>query len=350
MVPRLPENLRPESIPALRRAVQALVILLALGAAVHVLLAQITTIENSARVLRSLSWWAVGLALVAQCFCYLCHGVVVRLLLRLFGQALPLWRSIAIVMSAYSLSMVWGGQFTNTGAMFRWLRAAGITTEASLVTGLAPALLNTLSFGALAAFGLAVLFLERQLPLALVAIFGAALLLLVSLGIGAWWCLRHPAWLNAAVHAAVRRWAGLRRRTYDPGPVNAAVDQLLHASRLLIGGRWRGPVVGDFLSAVFDLLTLYMLFLATGHAAAPGLVIAGYGLPILAGKLSVIPGGVGIIEGGMAGLYSALGVPGGVIVVVILGYRLISFWIPVCLGFLLVPVLNLTTRWSTDVP
>jgi hypothetical protein len=92
----LPEGFRPESVPAPRRALQALVILLALGAAVYVLLPQITAIENSARVLRSLSWWAVALALVAQCFCYLCHGVVVRLLLRLFDQALPLWRSIAL--------------------------------------------------------------------------------------------------------------------------------------------------------------------------------------------------------------------------------------------------------------
>lgn len=51
----------------------------------------------------------------------------------------------------------------------------------------------------------------------------------------------------------------------------------------------------------------------------------------------------------MAGLYGALGVPGGVIVVVILGYRLISFWIPVCLGFLLVPVLSLFAPRGTNL-
>jgi uncharacterized protein (TIRG00374 family) len=146
------------------------------------------------------------------------------------------------------------------------------------------------------------------------------------------------------------RWARLRRRTYDAQPVDVALKQVLNAWSLLVAGKWRGPVTGDLLSAVFDLLTLHMLFLAAGYPASPGLVIAGYGLPILAGKLSVVPGGIGIIEGGMAGLYGALGVPGGVLVVVILGYRLISFWIPVFLGFLLIPLLNLTARAALDSP
>jgi uncharacterized protein (TIRG00374 family) len=309
-----------------------------------VLLPQVTTIENSLVVLRSLAWWLVALALLAQCACYVCHGIVVQRLLRLFSQGLPLWRSIAIVMSSYSLSMVWGGQVTNSAAMFRWLRAANISTEASVVVSVTPALLNTLSFGVLSALGLVLLFLQYHFPFGLVLVISTGLEVLVSAGIVAWWFLRNPARLAAAVHAFAARWARLRRRTYDPQPVDVAVKQVLHAWSLLVAGKWRGPVIGDLLSAMFDFLTLYVLFLAAGYSTSPGLVLAGYGLPILAGKLSVVPGGIGIIEGGMAGIYGALGVPGGVLVVVILGYRLISFWIPVYLGFLLIPVLGLVAR------
>jgi uncharacterized protein (TIRG00374 family) len=315
--------------------------------AVYVLLPQVTTIENSLAVLRTLAWWLVAVALLAQCACYLCHGIVVQRLLRLFGQGLPLWRSIAIVMSSYSLSMLWGGQITNSGAMFRWLRSAGISTEASLVVGVTPALLNTLSFATLSALGLVLLFLERQLPFGHVLVLSGSLALLVGGCILVWWFLRSPDRLAAGVHTAAGSWARLRRRTYDPQAVDVAVKQVRQAWGLLVGGKWRGPIIGDLLSAVFDFLTLYMLFLAAGYSASPGLVLAGYGLPILAGKLSVVPGGVGIIEGGMAGLYGALGVPGGVIVVVILGYRLISFWVPVCLGFVLVLVLNLFAAADT---
>jgi uncharacterized protein (TIRG00374 family) len=119
-----------------------------------------------------------------------------------------------------------------------------------------------------------------------------------------------------------------------------AAERLFRAWDLMLAGRWRGPVLGDTLNVGFDILTLYFLFLAAHDTANPGLVLAGYGLPLLAGKLSVLPGGLGVVEGGMVALYQALGVPGGEAVVVILSYRLLSFWIPVLLGFPLAVVLD----------
>ena len=47
----------------------------------------------------------------------------------------------------------------------------------------------------------------------------------------------------------------------------------------------------------------------------------------------LLPGGVGVVESTMAALYKGLGVPGSIAVVVILGYRLFSFWIPTLIGF-----------------
>jgi uncharacterized membrane protein YbhN (UPF0104 family) len=88
------------------------------------------------------------------------------------------------------------------------------------------------------------------------------------------------------------------------------------------------------------MLTLYFLFVAAGHAVSPGVLLAGYGLPLLLGKVSFLPGGVGIVEGTMAALYDGLGVPGGVTVVVILTYRFLSFWLPLLVGFPLVPYLQ----------
>jgi uncharacterized membrane protein YbhN (UPF0104 family) len=42
----------------------------------------------------------------------------------------------------------------------------------------------------------------------------------------------------------------------------------------------------------------------------------------------------------MAALYDGLGVPDGVTVVVVLTYRVLSFWLPMLLGFPLVPYLQ----------
>ena len=79
----------------------------------------------------------------------------------------------------------------------------------------------------------------------------------------------------------------------------------------MLSGRWRGPLLGDMLNVGFDILTLYMLFFAAHYTASPGLVLAGYGLPLFAGKLSVLPGGLGVVEGGHGRPVRGPGRPGG---------------------------------------
>ena len=82
------------------------------------------------------------------------------------------------------------------------------------------------------------------------------------------------------------------------------------------------------------MLTLYFFFIAAGHPVGPSVLLVGYGLPLLFGKMAFfIPGGVGIVESTMAALYTGLGVPSPIAVVVILGYRMFSFWIPTLIGF-----------------
>jgi uncharacterized protein (TIRG00374 family) len=54
----------------------------------------------------------------------------------------------------------------------------------------------------------------------------------------------------------------------------------------------------------------------------------------------MIPGGVGVIESTMVGFYAGLGVPAPVTVVVVLAYRILSFWLPLLLGFPLIMVLQ----------
>jgi len=60
----------------------------------------------------------------------------------------------------------------------------------------------------------------------------------------------------------------------------------------------------------------------------------------LLGKLTVILGGIGVVESGMVGLYTILGVRDAGAIVVVLGYRLVSFWLPTLVGIALVPYLE----------
>ena len=92
--------------------------------------------------------------------------------------------------------------------------------------------------------------------------------------------------------------------------------------------------MGAVFNIAFDMLTLFFLFIAAGHEVSLGVLLAGYGLPLLVGKMAfIIPGGVGVVEGSMTALYTGLGTPNAITVVVVLGYRLISFWLPSLFGF-----------------
>jgi uncharacterized protein (TIRG00374 family) len=323
-----------------RTARRSLILLLVLGLAVHILLPQITQLRHSLGVVKNMAVWAVALALGSQALSYVGNGYVTRSLVELFGLRIPLSRSISITLASYSLGLVWGGQVTYTGATYRWLRSAGLPGEAALITGLVPALINVLTIGAVAAFGLVYLLAAHRLSPALATVFAMALALLLFAGGFVWWGMSHRAGLTRVIERTALVWSRLRHRDFEPAPIEATLDRLFRAWALLLRGQWRAPLLGDIANVGFDVLTLYTLFLASGYYASPGVVLAGYGLPLLAGKLSILPGGLGVVEGGMVALYETLGVPAGVSVVVILSYRLLSFWLPVLIGFPLAVVLD----------
>jgi len=121
-------------------------------------------------------------------------------------------------------------------------------------------------------------------------------------------------------------------------PFDAAVEaENVHSHRYVytLGNyQWLRPLLGATIMASFDMLTLYFMFLASGYVVSPAVLLSGYGLPLLLSKIAfMLPGGVGVVEGAMVGIYTSLGVPESVSVVSVLGYRLISFWIPTILGF-----------------
>jgi len=319
-----------------------LVLLVIVGGATYFLLPQLATFERSTEVVRSLAWWAFGLAFLAQCGCYLAHAYALSAMLALFGERLSLARRLALTMAPYSLSLVWGGQLTSTGASVRWLTRAGVPPEAALVTGVLPAVVNLLSVVVVATIGITYLLAKQEVSRTVIFTLVVPVLIAIVLVALVGLLLRHQGIVVAGAHRTASFWARLRRRPYDPAVTDAAVQNLFDAGKLLMGGGWAKALGGDALSVFFDVLTLYCVFLAAGYHIDPGVLIAGYGLPILAGKLSVLPGGVGVIEGGMVAIYAAIGVPAGIVVVTILGYRLLSFWLPVLIGFALAVWLDRT--------
>jgi len=318
--------------------------LILLGLAVHLILPQVASLEHSLNVIRQMVWWIVALAALAQIASYFGNGYLVQALVSMTGQRMSLVRSLLISLSAYSIGLVAGGTVGNSAAAYRWLKGSGISDQGASLAGTLPSLFNNLLLILLATLGLVHLLLVHELTLFEILGFSFSLAVDATIVIVVVWAIFHPSQLVTLIERLTLRWDVFRKRTHDPNKAQASVDHILRAWTALRRGGWRGSTLGTMLNTGFDLLNLYLVFLAAGISVSAGVLLTGYGLPLLLGKVGFLPGGVGIVEGLMVALYTGLGVPASVAVVAVLIYRLLSFWIPTLLGFPLAAYLERFTR------
>jgi uncharacterized protein (TIRG00374 family) len=316
-----------------------------IGAAVHWVLLQLADLKSSSQVLITMALWAVGLAFIAQVLSYLGSGFLLQSILASAHQKVTLWRSTLIVLGSYSIGMVAGGTVGSSAAIYRWTSEGEGNMEGATLASIFVPQFNNIILILISIYGLVHLNLTHKLNQAELIGFSAALLMLgLIIGIAALGVRFRNQAITAFLWLA-ERVAKLRRKPFDQNVTRQEADRLFGAWDLLRKSEWRRPIIGAFLNVAFDILTLYFLFVAAGENISLSVLLLGYGLPLLMGKVAfIIPGGVGVVESAMAVMYTELGVPQATAVIVVLAYRLISFWIPSLAGFPIAAYLERSTR------
>lgn len=197
---------------------------------------------------------------------------------------------------------------------------------------------------------------------------GSALALLASVGVAV--ALGQGSALNlvgvtfATLLLASMLMALLRRPQVVVGPVGMAVTVArvvahrprAEPSQVVAGLRWRlaavtpswwgliaslGWALGNW---TFDLACLLCAFGAVGAPIPWRGVILAYGAAQLASNLPITPGGLGVVEGSLTiGLIAYGGVRASSVAAVII-YRVLSFWLPLLLGWSVAGALALRAR------
>jgi len=310
-------------------------LLIILGLAVHLLVPQITTLENSWSVVRSMTWWAVALAIIAQALSYVGSGFTLHAILDTNQERLSVFEGILITMASYSIGLVAGGWVGGAAATYGWVRRESHSRNTAVLAGTLPAILNNAVLVGVALIGTLYLIMVHDLTNTQLIEFGIVVLVLGLTTVGVLIALRFPEPATRLAVWLAGRWASLRRKPFEPQNTITSMEGFVLAWRHLRNGNWLHPLLGAMANIGFDMMTLYFMFIAAGQHISLGVLFAGYGLPFILGKIAFIfPGGVGVIEGSMVALYTSLKVPNPVNVVVILGYRLFSFWLPSLLGFM----------------
>jgi len=324
-------------------------LLILLGLGVHFFLPIIASLENSARVLRSMAFGFVALAFLVEAISYFGGGYMLTAFVALGKQNLSLGRSVMIWMAAYSVGLVAGGLASSGAATYRWLNQHGSRREWAALAGILPSTFNTVVLAGIAIFGLIQLFILEHLTQLQLIGFWISMLPTLALVIVLLLGSTYRPKVEKFVEWVGSTWARLWKRPFDPSHIRKSLADFYFAWELMRGGKWKRPLLGAAINCVFDMAALYFVFLAAGHSVGLAVLLTGYGLPLLFGRAAfILPGGVGIVESSMAAIYTSLGVPGALSVVVVLAYRLISFWLPALLGLVAVIVLQGSRRPIID--
>lgn len=333
-------RLRPIHFPTpSKQWLQRLFTLLMASIAIYLLLPQITDLEKSWQTVRTLRWQWVALAALAQTVSYVGSGYLLHALVGLAHEHLSVGRGIVLATAGDGVGPLFGGVIGKSASTYYWLRGSHSTSRGAGLAATLPTVFNNLWLLLLSLAGLihliAVHELTRAQTVGFIVCIGLVLLVLAIVNR----IIRHPDRATMSLQRIEQR---LRRKGEKHSAKNI-VNSLVNTWHALQHGGWQKPVLASLINISGDVLTIYFLFLAANNRVSLGMLLTGYGLPILLGKVSFLPGGVGIVEATMTAIYTSLSVSNHVAVVVILGYRLISFWLPLLIGAPLAIYLQKTT-------
>ena len=312
----------------LLRAIPVLVIL---GLLVHFVLPRLGTIEASFQTLHRMLPWAVAVAALVECCSYLANGMLLRSVVALAGERLSFRRACAIEMAASTVALVAAGALGFGAAVYRWTRDSGISNDAAMLASWLPSIFDSATLVAFAMASAIELLLFHELSRATVVALGVVVSILGTVIVTSIVLMARNDWMVALA----RRGAKVLKRIRPSADEYLLTDAAERAEQTWKGmhhGGWIRPVASSLLVATFDLACLYFVFLAAGEHIHFTALVAGYGVPMLLGRASFLPGGIAVTEVAMAAIYGGLGVAANVAVIVVLVYRLISFWLPTLVG------------------
>ncbi len=330
-------------LPPKRKLRWYLFALILLGAAIYFLFSRFVAMERAALAVSNLKIPLVALAFVSQALSFLGSGYLLRKTVPVADKPVSVTDGALMTAGAKSVGTLGGGVIGTAGMMYFWLRRRGINPGVAGLGGWLPIILNNTVLAVMSLVGLLVMVHLGKSPHIFAAGFGLSVLILGTFIAILIWSLTHRDRLEPLATSIAHFIGKCRRRTSDTSKIKISVTHLLEGWDTLIQDGWRGPAAGSILTIGFDMLTLALMFFAAGYPINALVLVAGYGVPQLLGKLTVILGGVGVVEGGMIGLFSLLGVPRSSAVLVVLAYRLVSFWLPTLIGILLIPYLGRKT-------
>lgn len=225
-----------------------------------------------------------------------------------------------------------GGAAAGAAAQYGLLVQGGV--EAARVgTGVtAASLISTATIFALPLLSVPAALLSAGIPDGLVQavwLGGGVLLLAFAAG---WALLFYDRPVELVGFAISRILRMFRRRSSGEELAQRLVDER-DLLRETLRADWWKALLASLANWLLDYLALLAALTAVGARPDPALVLLAYAASMVLGMIPLTPGGLGFVEAGLTGTLAIAGVSGAEAIVAILAYRLVSYWLPMPVGF-----------------
>lgn len=308
--------------PALRLLIVAAVIEFGL-------LPQIAGARHSIHLLGRINAGWLVLGVLAQVASLLAYARLTQVTLD--APEVPFRQLLRVDLSTLAVShVVPAGSAVGVGLGYRLLTRVGVppvkaVTGKALQTVGSAVVLNLL----LAVSLVLALVLHGNNPLYL-PIAAAGLLLLFGAGLVSFLLVHNE---EAVVSRAMRMAERIPR--LDPRTAQSLLRTLTSTLRRLTADRvfLRRATVWATANWLLDAASLWAFVRAFQHSLGPVGLLVAYSLANVAAALPVTPGGLGIVEGVLVPVLVAFGTGRGIAALGVVAYRLVSFWVPIPIGF-----------------
>lgn len=287
--------------------------------------------------------WALLLIIPAEFLNYDAQARLYKSLFAITGNKLGYWRLFGASLELNFINNVFpSGGVTGISYFGVRMRDSNITGAKATVVQLLKLVLLLLSFEILIVFGLFCLAIQGRMNSVILLLAGILTTLLVIGTAGFAFIIGSQRRIAGFFTWATRALNGLlapfrRGRTDAINVVNARVlFEDLHKNYMDIRSdkrRLRAPFIWALLANFWEIITVYVVYVAFGHLVNFGAVILAYAVANFAGLVSVLPGGVGIYEGLMTLVLTATGVPSRLSLPVTVMYRVLNTLIQLPPGY-----------------
>lgn len=314
-----------------------------LALAVHLVLPQIAGLRTTGEALANATWWLPVSVIALEAISLAAYGELVGVALQRAGAPVPRGFVQRAVVVGFSLGRTLpGGTPTALAVVTAAFRRQGVDAVRSATAMATSGLLSTIVLAALVPVAaLLALFTGRVGGVAISALTVAGVVLVGAAFLPA--VLRRPetlADLAARVAATVAR--GPLRGRIDPNSIRAVVIRGVQGAQALASDptALRRGMSWAAVNWLADAAVVAVLAMTLGRGTPLTAVLLAYVVAQVVSSVPLTPGGVGVVETAMVAALVTSGAPGGAATATVLGWRLVSHWLPILVGLVLLPTLG----------